>query len=140
MGLVLVPFFAFILLVMDISLAIFCKASLQYAVREGTRYAITSQTMTGKGQDASIQSIVEQNSMGFLQGSSGASLISIQYYTPDTLTPTTSNAGGNIVEISVLGYSYSPLIPLLRSASPILMTVRSADRMEPSPGGVPPAR
>jgi Flp pilus assembly protein TadG len=140
MSLVIVPFFALILLIMDIAMAVFCKASLQYAVREGVRYAITGQTLSGKGQDASIQTVIEQNSMGFLQGASGASLISIQYYTPDTLTPTASNAGGNIVEISVQGYTYTPLVPLLRSANPIPFTARSADRMEPSPGGVPPKR
>lgn len=140
MGLVIVPFFAFVLLVMDVALAVFCKASLQYAVREGVRYAVTSQTMSGMGQDASIKTVVQQNSMGFLQGFGGASTIVIQYYTPDTLTPTASNAGGNIVEISVQGYSLSPLAPLLRSANPIVMTVRSSDRMESSLGGVPPTR
>jgi len=64
-------------LIMDISWAVFSKAALQHAVREGTRYAVTYRTMTGVGQDASIKSVVQQNSLGMLNGSGGASLISI---------------------------------------------------------------
>jgi hypothetical protein len=37
-------------------------------VREGVRYAIASQTMTGMGQDASIKSVVQQNAMGVVGG------------------------------------------------------------------------
>lgn len=140
MSLALVPFMACVLLVMDVALAIFCKASLQYAVREGVRYAVTGQTLTGKGQDFSIQSVVQQNAMGFLAGSAGIAKIAIRYYTPDTLTATASNAGGNIVEISVEGFGWNPLTSLLHSGDPITMTVRSSDRMESSPNGVPPAR
>ena len=54
-----------------------------------------------------------------LNGSSGASLISIQYYTLDTLAPTASKAGGNVVEVSLgHGFSLGPLGPLMRSNTP----------------------
>src|ERR1700704_5705872 len=98
-GLVCVPFFAFMLLILDISWAIFNKAVLQHAVEEGVRYAITYQTLTGLGQDASIKSVVQKNAIGMLQGSSGASLISIQYYDGTTLATTNSNAAGNVVQV-----------------------------------------
>ena len=139
-GLVIVPLFAFMLLIMDISWAVFSKAALQHAVREGTRYAVTGQTMTGVGQDASIKSVVQQNAVGMLNGSSGASLIAIQYYTPDTLTPTASNAGGNVVQVSVTGYSLAPLGPLMRSSTPLSLSVSSSDRTEGCPSGICPIR
>ena len=139
-GLVIVPLFAFMFLIMDISWAVFSKAALQHAVREGTRYAVTYRTMTGLGQDASIKSVVQQNSLGMLNGSSGASLISIQYYTPDTLTPTASNGGGNVVEVSVTGFSLAPLGPLMRSTSPLSLSVSSCDRTESCPAGICPIR
>jgi len=139
-----------IFLILSVSFAIFTKANLQHAVEEGVRYAITSQTMTGMGQDASIKQVVQNNSMGLLR-STNANLISIQYYTVDNttgaLTPTMSNLGGNIVEISVTNYTASPLLPILSwgsSASnthpPLGLTVRASDRMEGSPGGIPPTR
>lgn len=139
-GLVMVPFFAFMLLIMDISWAVFSKAALQHSVREGVRYAVTGRTLTGLGQDASIKSIVQQNAMGMLNGSSGLSLITIQYYTPDTLTPTASNAGGNVVTVSVTGYSLSPLGPLMRSSTPLSLSVSSSDRTESCPAGICPVR
>src|ERR1700686_4277113 len=70
-GLVCVPFFAFMLLILDISWAIFNKAVLQHAVEEGVRYAITYHPLTGLGQEASIKSVVQNNAIGMLQGSSG---------------------------------------------------------------------
>lgn len=139
-GLVCVPFFAFMLLILDISWAIFNKAVLQHAVEEGARYAITYQTLTGLGQDASIKSVVQNNAIGMLQGSSGAALISIQYYDGTTLAPTASNAGGNVVQVSVAGYSLAPMGPLLHSNTPLTLSVTSSDRTESCPAGVCPIR
>jgi Flp pilus assembly protein TadG len=139
-GLTIVPFFAFVFLIMDVAWMVFSKAVLQHAVREGVRYAITGQILSGQGQDASIKSVVQQNAMGMLQGTGGAAQITIQYYTPDTLTATNSNAGGNIIQVSVENYSLNPLAPLLRNADPLSLTVRSSDRTESSPGGIPPTR
>src|SRR5579883_2246928 len=79
---VFVPFLAIVLGIIDISVAIFLKNTIQYAVREGVRYGITGQTMTGQCQDASIKSVVQANAMGFLNGSSNLNLISITYYNP----------------------------------------------------------
>lgn len=139
-GLVIVPFCAFIFLLMDLSWAIFVKGTMQYAVREGVRYAVTGRTMPAMGQDASIKTIVQQNAMGFLNGSAGAAEIFIRYYTPDTLVQTASNAGGNLVEVSVEGYSLTPLGPILRSAAPMILAARSSDRVEGSLGGIAPTR
>jgi Flp pilus assembly protein TadG len=146
LALVLLPLCALVFLIMDMAWAFYVKATLQNAVREGVRYAITSQTMTGMGQDASIKTIVQQNAMGLLGSSAaspGAALINIQYYLPNTLAPVSglnSNQGGNVVEVYVQGYSLSPLGPILRNPTPLSLGAQAFDRMEGSPGGIPPAR
>ena len=83
----LLPLCAMVFLILDMAWAFYVKSTLQNGVREGVRYAITSQTMTGLGQDASIKSVVQQNAMGLLAGSAGAALINIQYFLPNTLVP-----------------------------------------------------
>ncbi|MGC9951581.1 MAG: TadE/TadG family type IV pilus assembly protein [Bryobacteraceae bacterium] len=143
LALVLLPLCALVFLILDMAWAFYTKATLQNAVREGVRYAITSQTMTGLGQDASIKTVVQQNAMGLLNGSAGAALINIQYYLPNTLAPVSglnSNQGGNIVDVYVQGYSLPPLGPILRNPAALSLGAQSFDRMEGSPGGVPPAR
>jgi Flp pilus assembly protein TadG len=142
LGLVLVPLCGFVFLILDMAWAFYAKATLQNAVREGVRYAITSQTITGKGQDDSIKAVVQHNAMGLLSGSN-ASLISIQYYLPDTLQPVSglnSNQGGNVVEVSVRGYNLPPLGPILRNPAALSIGAQAFDRMEGSPGGMPPSR
>lgn len=143
LALVLLPLCGLVFLIMDVAWAFYVKATLQNAVREGVRYAITSQVMTGLGQDASIKSVVQQNAMGLLSGSAGAALISVQYFLPNTLAPVSglsSNQGGNIVEISVSGYSLPPLGPIFRDPQALSLGAQAFDRMEGSPGGIPPAR
>jgi Flp pilus assembly protein TadG len=143
LALVLLPLCAIVFLILDIAWAFYVKSTLQNAVREGVRYAVTSQTMTGLGQDASIKSVVQQNAMGLLSGTTNAALITIQYYLPNTLAPVSglnSNQGGNIVEVYVQSYSLPPLGPILRNPTPLSLGAQAYDRMEGSPGGVPPAR
>ena len=140
-SLVMIPMFGVLFLVIDLSWMLFARSTLQYAVREGVRYAVTGQTMTGMGQDNSIRTVVQQNSMGILSGSSGASKISIAYFDPNNnLAATTSNAGGNLVQVSVSGLSVFPMAPLFHSASPLSLSAVSSDVVEASPGGIPPAR
>lgn len=141
-GLVLIPFFALFFAIVDYGMAIFLKNTFQHAVREGVRYAVTYQTLNGStGQDASIKSVVQTNAMGFLNGTN-ANLIQIHYYDGRTLVETGMNSPGNIVEVSVQGYQWGVIAPLLRSASPITLTAFSSDRMEALPDGVfsPPPR
>ena len=128
-------------LLMDLSWAVFSKASMQHAVREGCRYAVTAQTQGALGQLASIRKVVQDNAMGFLASADDYGKINVTFYRADTLAPvigTGSNAGGNLVVVSVDNYSLRPLIPLLRPSSPIIFTVRAGDKLEASPGGIPP--
>lgn len=144
---VLLPLLAILFGVVDIAFAVFVRDTMQFAVRQGVRYAVTSQTMAGMGQDQSIKTIIQTNSMGLLDGLSpthnGMSQISITYYNPVNLavvTGTGSNSGGNIVVVSCNGLSWAWMAPLLRSATPMQFSVSSADIMEGSPIAGPPAR
>lgn len=140
MSLVVLALFGLLFLLMDLSWVVFAKATIQHAVREGCRFAVTSQTLAGLNHIASIREVVRRNSMGFINQSQ-TGLIQVRFYSPDSLLELTgagSNGGGNLVIVSVENFEVRPLIPLLRSGAPVRFTVRAADRMEASPRGLPP--
>jgi len=145
-GLLLLPLMAVVFVIMDIAWVCFAKESLQHAVQVGVRSAITGYLPSGvTGQDGYIKSIVQQNAMGFLPGADGLSKITINYYSPSTanqaLTGNGSNAGGNVIEVSVQGASVSLLGPvLIDSGTSVVLNATSSDVMEGSPNGIPPAR
>src|ERR1017187_4050320 len=72
---VLLPTLAMITSFFDVSYALFTWSTIQNAVREGVRYGITFQTMTGMHQDASIMQTVQNNSMGLVSASANPQLI-----------------------------------------------------------------
>ena len=78
----LLPTFALIFAVTDFGLMIFRWATLQNALREATRYAVTFQTQSGAGQDASIMSIVEQSALGFVKSTDSPQHIFVNYFPP----------------------------------------------------------
>jgi len=135
--------FMILFAIIDFSVAILIKNTVQDSVREGVRYAITGQTISGAGgQDNSIRQIVEQNSLGFLNANN-ANLITINYYNPTTLqlvSGVNSNAAGNIVQVGVSGFSWAWMAPFGRDATPLQIAAASADIVEPTTSGVPPAR
>lgn len=144
-GLVFLPLLGVLFLIMDISWLVFAQGCLQWAVQQGVRYAVTSTTLAGKGQDDSVKTVVQVNSMGFLAGTTGLSKISIAYYTPSNLsapiTGTGSNSGGNIVKVSVNGVTFNALGPVFRGGpTSLLLSASSSDVMESSPGGIAPTR
>lgn len=159
-SLVMLPLLGFVFLLLDLGWAIYSRSDLQYAVREGCRYAITGRTIVGLtdtaghpyGQIDSIKYVVQHGANAFLGSKPtdpGWNLIRVRFYSPSDLTnalapPTKQsdppiNVGGNLVEVSVEGYRLMPLMPLLRSAAALQFTARSADRMEATPIAGPPA-
>ena len=143
----ILPLLAVLFGVLDLSIAIFVKNTVQFAVCQGVRYAVTSQTMVGKGQDESIKTVVQSYTLGLLDSLSpdhvGKNRIAITYYDPLALAPVTgagSNIGGNIVVVSATGLSWAWMVPLLRSAPPLSYSVSSADIMEATPVAGAPAR
>jgi Flp pilus assembly protein TadG len=134
--LVLLPMIGFLALIVDVAWAVRARSTLQYAVREGVRFAVTGRTLPGSsGQKDSIQTVVETSAMGLLNGKKES--IKVRLYKPDTFVEVTgtsgANASPNLVEVSVEDFSLAPLMPVLRSAAPLLFTARSSDRMEAAP-------
>lgn len=146
-GLTAIPLLAFLCGIVDVSFAVFIKNTLLFAVRQGVRYAVTSQTKTGMGHDASIKTVVRQYSAGLVDTLSpdhnGMNHVTVTYYDPATLNVVSganSNIGGNIVVVSITGLSWTWMVPLLHDAKPMQFAVASADVMEASPIGGPPGR
>ena len=145
--LALLPLMAILFAVVDLSVALFVKNMAQFAVAQGVRYAITSQTLAGMGQDASIKAVVKGYTLGFLDCLSpdhiGGNRIAITYYDPVTLAAVAgvgSNTGGNIVVVSATGLSWAWMMPLLNNSAPLAFSVSSAAIMEATPIAGVPAR
>ncbi len=143
------PTFALVFAMTDFGLMMFRWATLQNAIREATRYAVTFQTQSGYGQDASIKNIVQQYSMGFVTTSDSPQHIFVDYYSPTNLTTPIGSGGnvpGNLVEVSVRNVTFAwlaPLsggfgagIPIFGNRSPLTLQLTSADILGGYPVGV----
>ena len=140
----MLPTFAMILMFVDMSLMLFRRSTLQNAVREGCRYAVTFQTSGGLGQDASVSAVVQRYAMNFVTTSDSPQHIFVNYYAPTNLnTPiaTGGNIPGNVVEVSVQNIGYDWIAPLsgslaggIFSSSKVSIAVYSSDIL----GGLPP--
>jgi len=143
LALVLLPLMAIMLAIIDFSMPIFLRSTFTAAVREGCRYGITYQLTyngtTYASQTAVIKAVVQGNSMGFLAGTAGASLIQVNYYSPTSpfsqLTGTGANSPGNILEVTVTGYSWLQIAPIWRANTPLTVSAISSDRLENVPAG-----
>jgi Flp pilus assembly protein TadG len=149
--LVLLPLLAIILVLLDTAWAIFAKSTLQYSVRLATRRGITltaSQITSGQCLTDVVKSTVQQSSFGLLSGSAKLALVKVNYFQPpaansnnpviDVSAQSNGNAPGNIMQVSVQGYSLVPLAPRLFTwnqkpdANPLVISVYAADLIEPS--------
>jgi Flp pilus assembly protein TadG len=160
-ALVLLPMLGFIFLLLDLGWAVYKRATLQFAVREGCRYAITNQTQPLKdasgnayGMIDSVKWVVQRRAVGFLGSTPsdpGYASIQVRFYDPNSSLTTalplpsncaskvaSPNVGGNLVEVSVENFQSPSLAPLLRSAAPLVFVARSSDRMEGNPGSGAP--
>jgi hypothetical protein len=116
-ALVLMPLFGMIFVYLDMSWAIFVKATLEQALRMGVRYGITNQVPdpnqpglcsgTNETLSACITEHVQYSAGGLLAGPAGASLITVSYWAPNSsgtltqVTGTGANFGGNVVAVSI---------------------------------------
>jgi Flp pilus assembly protein TadG len=145
----ILPTFALIFAFVDFGLLLFRWSTLQNAVREGCRYAITFQTATGKGQDVSVEAVVQQFAMGMVKTTDSPQDIFVKYYSTSNLNTAIASGGnvpGNIVEVSVQGLSWSwiaPLsgsyggsVPFFRSTTPITLNIFSSDILGGFPAGL----
>jgi Flp pilus assembly protein TadG len=130
--------FGLLFLLIDLALALFTKSTLQSAAEAGVRFAVTDRLASGQSyMNDSIVQVVQQNALGMLNGANGACQISISYFNPVTGQPD-SGTGGDLVEVSIVGHTYTP-VGILKSGSPIPIGAISSDVMEACPlGGCPP--
>ena len=142
-ALVILPFIAILLAIIDFSVAVFVRNTLMHAVREGVRFGVTSRTLPGEaGHDAAIKSVVKRHAMGFLNTPEQLSRVSIRYFDPRTgefANGAGSNRTGNILELRVEGYPWLWMAPVLRNHTALTFSAESSDLMEAQPNG-PPAR
>ncbi len=142
--LVILPLMAIAFALLDFPIGIFIQNTLRNAVREGVRFAITQQT-GAQGQDAAITTVVENNSMGFLNDadiSAGTSSIAINYYNKSTLAGVSgagSNGAGNICVVTATIQRHW-MAPVWRSTGLLSFNASSSDVMEAPPNGVLPGR
>jgi len=162
---VLLPMLGFLFLILDISWAVYSRSTLQYAVAQGVRYAVTSQTTGTMGLRASIQTVVQDNAFGRLRTTAGAATgvngwngIYVDYYLVNSDGSLTSEDGATgtswttaaaelpLVEVSVQGLSSKTFMPTIKlpglgpALSPIVMGAVAWDRMEAPPLAGTPAQ
>jgi hypothetical protein len=143
-GLVILPLMALLLLTLDVAWTVFAKATLQHAVRQGVRYAVTN-SLPSSCINSAIQSVVQQSSFGFVPRASVSSYVSVTYYDPLTLAQVTGSSGpngGNVVQVAIgpsTAYpNTSPVTinsfgPLWHNAAPFRLSVQASDVMEGTP-------
>ena|SRR5438105_390300 len=142
-AMVILPTMALSFSLLDFPLQIFIQNSVQSAVREGVRFAITQQTGAG-GQDAAIKSVVKNNSMGFINDTAinnNVASITIQYYDKNLnpVSGTGSNAQDNVLVLTA-SVKRSWMVPIYLDSALLTFSAASADVMEAPPGGVTPVR
>jgi Flp pilus assembly protein TadG len=146
-ALTLVPLLALVFAFADFALMLFRWSTIQNAVREGCRYAITFQSSGTLGQDASIAQVVQQYAMGVVRADDSPQHIFVNYYSPTDLTTPIQNGGnipGNVVQVSVQNVSWAWIAPLsgsfagngLYTTTPFALSVYSSDMLGGYPAGV----
>jgi len=151
--LVLVPMLMFVFLILDIAWAVYSRSTLQYAVGQGVRWAVTSQIIGTMGLRASVQTVVQQSAFGRLNSTAGAATgvdgwnnIYVDCFLVGTDGSLTSSGCGMttsgqlpLVEVSVQSKSVKAFMPTIRLPglgavlNPIVMTAVAWDRMEAPP-------
>ena len=131
-GLTIVLLFGLIFLIMDLSMLLFIRSTLQQAVRAGVRDGVTWQHPSGSYVNDNITQAVQQEALGFLNGASGACKIHIDYFDPNTGTASTGGQG-DILVVSVNNFNYTPLGAIMKSADPLAISVSSSDIVERCP-------
>ena len=148
------PTFAIVCGFVDVGMALFTWNTLQNAVREGARYAVTYQVDSSGQQSTSIKNTVATWSMNFVSASAtssgGGPYVDVNYYTQPTsanpsgtlVTGSLANASGNLVEVAIKNYPYAYMAPFsgafagtfyANTGSSLSISVYSTDML----GGVP---
>ena len=115
MGLVMMPTFALICGFLDIGMALFTWGTLQNAVREGSRFAITYQMNGESSHDVAIKKMVQQFAMNLVKFDDSPPKIFVNYYDRSDLTTPlagpNSNRPNTVVEVSIQNYPWNRIAP-----------------------------
>jgi len=138
-----VLFFGFIFLIMDLSMAVFIRGTLQTAVEAGVRAGITENLNGATYLTDAITTAVQQNAKGFLTAHTAACTVQVQYYDPDATPPgyvTSLTSGDNtILIVSVNNYVYRPMGPILQGPTPLSLSAVATGALQPCQNGVCPS-
>jgi len=134
--LVFIPMLLMTFLMVDLSMVIFLRTTMQEATREGARYAITGQNTSGPCQDDSIKAVVQQHGAGFLGSIAGVAAMHVQFINPVT-GGQGFNAPGQIVNVKVENFKYNAMAPFQRLNYPLYISAMASDVIEPYSGAAP---
>jgi Flp pilus assembly protein TadG len=126
---VIMPAMGLLFLLMNLAWILFGWASVQEAVREGVRSAVTC--AASGGITAGADSVVAQYSFGFLNSQNVASYTTVSFYSP-TLVPLKSTdlvTSGTVVKVSVSGLPLTTFAAILHGPMAIQLSATSADIM-----------
>jgi Flp pilus assembly protein TadG len=139
-ALIITPLLLMTFLMLNLSMVIFVRTTLQEAVREGCRFAITGQLLSGYTyQDDSIKAVVQYHALGFLNSTTAAATMHVQFVNPNGGGQGT-NAQYNIVNVKIEGFKLSSLAPFANMNIPMYVYAEASDIMEPQSGAAPPLR
>jgi Flp pilus assembly protein TadG len=133
---VFLPILMLTFLMIDLSMVIFERTTMQEAARVGARYAITAQNTTGPCQDDSIKAVVAAHAVGLLGTTAEAATIHVQFVNPIT-GGQGSNAPGQIVNVKIENYIYNPMVPFRGLNFSRYVSATASDVMEPYSGAAP---
>jgi hypothetical protein len=135
-SLVFVPILLLTFLMVDLSMVIFIRTTMQEASRVGARYAITAQNTPGPCQDDSIKATVKAHAVGLLGTTAESATIHVQFVDPVS-GGQGSNAPGQIVNVKIENYLYNPLIPFEGLNYSRFVSATASDVIEPYSGAAP---
>jgi len=165
LALYLLPAMALIISFVNLGLALFSWVTLQNAVREGSRYAITYQTDSSGTQVQSIKDATANAALGLVSSTATVSTagsppyVQVKFFLPPTATDATAtdvtgqtgqNNSGNIVQVSVQNYPLTWLAPITgtsgtntspfwTASSSLIVNTYSLEVLGGAPtGGIPP--
>src|SRR5579871_2304962 len=95
----ILPLLCMLFILVDIAWSVFAKSTLEYAVRSGLRYGITvtgtEATAASSNLTSMVKTVVQNNALGLLTGSSGLGKIKVHYFQPPTAGST-----GSVTDVS----------------------------------------
>lgn len=144
------PTFAMILIFADMGMMLYRWSTLQNAVREGARYAITFNLEDDPdgnplGQDDSIKGVVSSYTLGMVSASDPE--LHVNYYAPnDVNNPIPAPGGnvpGNLVEVSIEDIDFAWMMPFsgtitdyFYATTPLTISVYASSMLGAMPVGV----